>query len=354
MTSYSDEQLMAMTTRVEVLKLKPADRLRWFKLFLADHRISLTIQEDISTLLNPNHPCRIIFLVGATGAGKTKMLLHIVQNLMLRRWGDIGETEIPYAFVEAPSNGTSYFCWLTLWTDILTILHDVIKGKKINPSLEIHESDTAGTRIGIHRNAVVRHLILRNTRVLVIDEGMHIFRVSDPTMLMDSLKSLSDASPAKLIIAAAYDVLVSFERINDCGQVYNRARFLHYERYKIGNNADRLEFKRCLETFLAVWPCEEVPNLSPIALHLMKSTLGSIGSLKNMLTAVLQAQLKAKDRRFDPSFLVKAEPSRAAALAFEKTMVAGEEAIAPFLQGSNTFGDKAILDELTRLMAATT
>jgi hypothetical protein len=328
-------QLKKMDSRAEILKLTKAERLRWFNLRLIDHREALRIRDELTHLLNPENPVRIILLIGATGIGKTKMLLSTLFSILKERWKDVSETDVPYIFVDAPSTGGRSFSWAALWREVLRTGHDVLIDSKINVSIDPNGPGRKSL-VYVLRASVISMLKQRCVRVLAFDEVAHIFRHEGNDAVMDTIKSLADATPAKLILAGSFNVVPMVARY---GQIQRRLAVLHYSRYKLGDEEDEKEFSNCVKKFQDLWPCREIPDFEKISPRLMAASLGSVGILKDLLTSFLQQQLKARGERFSVDFLKTSALSRKQLTDIENEVKSGEDELNDLVYGQTDFDD---------------
>lgn len=350
--AFTDEMLIKLD-REEVLSLDKKTRLRWYKLLQVKHRELLKVTEDLTLLMNPYIDVRMVALVGMTGIGKTTMAKRILNQVLVKSWGDdVRASDIPYIFIPAPANGEKSFSWRALYSRTLKAANEIlIAGKRqFESDGKTVKLAGGGDTVAALRESLETVLTERNVRLLVIDEAAHLLRFEGYTAVMDTLKSLGDIQNTKILLLGSYDL---FDLMTDYGQTARRGEILHYRRYiKDPKNLDDLkEFTNSLIKLQAKWPCSAVPNFVAIADELMEATLGSVGMLKSLLLMALAMQLRESNEQWRPQFLAKSAKSLKLTKKIREETEAGEKRIIGAEFGESMFSDLSFLARVAEKMA---
>jgi hypothetical protein len=108
---------------------------------------------------------------------------------------------------------------------------------------------------------MLRH---RKVRALIIDEALHLLRFSDYSAIMDTLKSLADIEPTKLILIGTHQIA---DLMTEYGQVIRRSEIIHYRRYRLSTkvsdqpSSDEAEYILQLQKLQNNWPSRNKPDL---------------------------------------------------------------------------------------------
>src|SRR5690606_2883315 len=148
----------------------------------------------------------------------------------------------------------------------------------------VRPRSSSGQSLASLRTAVERALEARGTKLLVIDEAAHIIRQSSPRRLeiqLDTLKSLSNACGAQILLIGAYDL---YQLMSLSGQLSRRTHVLHFERYRQDCPEDVNAFRGCIQKFQSVLPHLWDNQLIKHAGALHENTVGCIGTLSAILT----------------------------------------------------------------------
>ncbi len=349
-SSLSVDDTLRCMPRREIGQLSAAHRLRWFYLMQCRHTELTRVTDDLIELLTLDNEVSIISVVGSTGIGKTTLAQSLRSTLLAKIFKDALPSETPVLLVAAPANGERSLSWRVLYKRIFQQSREPLPEHK--RSMEIVEGQmviSIKPKAGLAemREAVENMLKHRNVKLLIIDEAMHLLRFASYTAVMDTLKSLADVYSTKLLLIGSFDV---GELMVEYGQVARRSEVIHYRRYHLRNQDDKKEFLRVLEKLLALWPCEEVPNLMPIGELLMRASVGSIGLLKCIALKLVALQMLAPGEKFKANMLKKAVKSKKALREIESEAVQGEAALIGSTYGESFFADETqqeILKALT-------
>lgn len=323
---------------LEVLALPDEMKMKYFFSFQVKHKKLEKIASEIMELLNPFNETNILFIIGATGVGKTtltkRLIRVLVENNKLNYEKD--SSTIQFIYIPAPANGEKSLSWTSIYTKVLRQAHEILIEKKHITVVENGKITVKPTRnrgIPALRDALDSMLENRKVRVLAMDEAYHLLRFGEKPVVMDTLKSIVENKGTKLFLLGSYDL---FDLAKEYGQVIRRCEILHFERYHIDRKADLAEFKTIINKMQQNWPCQEVPNFSAISKELMQATLGCIGLLKTLLLRVLSTQLKMKGK-WNPVYLTKAAKSMVLINDLRKEIEAGEIKIKGATYGESLF-----------------
>lgn len=340
----------AKLTRNEVLELAPTNKMEYFYNLQAKHRNLESIAGELMHLLQPYNEISILALIGATGVGKTMLLRRLIRQFVEQNVLDNDPSAIPFIFISAPSDGSSFVKWTTIYEDIIREGHEILKERKVF----IEERDGIikiqahrGSKIKVFRQAVEQLLFHRKVKTLVIDEAYHLLRFGDYSVVMDTLKSLAIASDTKLVLAGSYQL---FDMATNYGQVARRAEILHFARYKKDSKEDKAEFYRLTERLQEHWPCAQIPNFSAISDELMDATLGVVGLLKSLLLSALSFQLK-NNEKWESEFIIKAGKSVGIVNVIRKEIEEGEIKVMQSTYGETIFTGKFLEATITKMSA---
>lgn len=352
-----DARLRSLS-RDAVLALAPSLRMRWFFLLQAAHPELMRVTGALEELLMPDNETKIVSIIGMTGIGKTT-LAHSLQTVLTAKFADQAHaSELPVVYVPSPANGEKSLSWTGLYSKILEAGREPLIHKKRAQSVSGGELQVIrGGRATLTelRNFIEHMLRVRNVRILIIDEVLHLLRFESYAAVMDTLKSLADAHTTKLVLIGSYDIA---ERMIEYGQVARRGEIIHYRRYTPGTinparlTDDQEAFRQQVAKFQVDWPCRWTPNLQNIWGALMTHSLGSVGMLKSHLLRLASLQMANSDEqltlRHIQHFL---KPPKAAMKILNET-TAGEALLRGACYGDSPLSDAECTNLLNLLKAA--
>jgi hypothetical protein len=300
--SIEERIKFAKLTRDQACLLPDDQKLRYFFSLQVSHSKLDRVEADIDRHLGPYSDARILTLIGPPGAGKTSFAENAIANRM--RSSERGQQ--PFLFVAAPAHGSVQIPWSAVYRKILEAGHEPLIDHK---RATVIEGDRVVTRspsrlsLDSLRSAVESMLRHRGTRLLALDEVLHLLRFGNKEAVMDTLKSLADATDSQLLLIGSYDL---FGLVTSYAQVSRRSEIFYLDRYRryirdskgsqVENQADLKEFASVIERLQKRWPLEWVPDFSQVFADLLDATLGIVGLLKDFLIQCLALQIENKGR----------------------------------------------------------
>lgn len=339
---------LAKLTRDDILKMDAATRITWFANIKENHLELEMIRNHLSELVAPQNDTKVINIIGPTGIGKTTLATRITEGVVEQVNGQAEPGTCPVLFVKAPANGEKSLSWTSFYTRILNAANEpaVDAKREFNITGGVMKISTKTTASAL-REAIESMLEARKVKTVIVDEAFHLLRFSKYEAVMDTIKSLADCSPAKLILIGDYSLV---DVASQYGQVAKRSEILHYKRYHPSKPRHRKEFGRIIQRLQNNWPCAEVPNFTAISEELMEASLGSVGLLKSILTKTALLQMKAKDEKFSMKHLSKSVKSKKLLATIERETVDGEKKIEGHCYGDSSFGDSETMEMLRKQM----
>lgn len=312
-------------------------------------KLSAVMRELESLLLTPSDSS-IIVVVGATGVGKTTLSGEL-ERMCRELYADVLSSDgsaVPSICVEAYTNGDQSHGFKGLYEQML----DAIAHPNASAATGYEEQDgrlvmraQSKTTIATLRKSVERGLAARKTKLCIVDEAAHLMRFASQAAVMDTLKSLSNSTGAKLLLVGSFDLL---DLIVEHGQVARRTVIVSFDRYHLDSPQDRAEFKQVVAKLQRAWPFAQQPNFTNVSDNLLEATLGCVGLLKTFMldAAALQARNNGK---WDMSFLAKAVKSNKLREQIRAEIEAGEMKVRAALVGESLW-DQAELERMSTLM----
>lgn len=308
------------------------------------------VLEQIHPLLMPHSESNIVYIVGATGTGKSTLSRYAL-NHFYDQYADLAASDIsaiPVVNVEAYCDGDTRHGFRGLYEDLRTALQEPATNRKTF----IEEADGIMTlrptkRLTIRqlRSLVEKGLKRRCTKVVVTDEAYHLLKFAKDSAVMDTLKSLANTTGTKLVLVGSFDL---FSLVESHAQVARRSAFVHFERYRPERSEDCTAFRNIVLSLQDKWPVADVPNFVAIWDELMTLSLGCVGLLKGFLLDALAMQLLNADR-WDYEFLQRAAMANKLRAIIEQEILSGEHEIEETLCGQSAWDSKRVA-ELRRRM----
>lgn len=342
--TYSDNSSVLLT-REQILELSTEDKLAYFQAsVVVQHPRMKGALDKVLAFSTPHSGTDVILLIGPTGVGKSASI-QTARKLMIKRYLkelQIDPGFVPIVIVEAPATGEQHFSWRVLYERIGDEACEPLLDKK---AITVTDNErwrlqlgTKGSTVGGLRESIDRALKHRRTRVLVIDEAVHVLDACSRDKLkshMNALKSITNLSGATLCLTGSYDL---FQLLSLSGQVARRTAIVHFPRYLVGNAADEKIFRRVVVTLQNHFPLEARPNLEKWSLALQKACVGCVGTLKDTLLRALTTTLETGGVWKD-EYLRKAVLSEAAIAQILSETLKGESEVAKATYGSRSLDD---------------
>ena len=235
----------------------------------------------------------LIFVVGPTGVGKSKLLCRMEQKVIERNLADleIDRGKIPIFGFESKSPELSQFDWKDFYIRLLEAINEPLIDKKIvyhDKSVNEHDSKSRW------RKAVESALNNRRPDAFYIDEAHHLAQLSSGQKLKDQpevLKSLANLGKVKIIPTGTYDLL----QLTDLGdQLCRRTKIVHFPRYRASEKDEQEKFIKIVQELEIQLPLHQQPNLTESWQFLYERSLGCVGILKDWLSETLFSVLTKK------------------------------------------------------------
>ena len=321
------------------------------------HQKLTEVIDSMLPMLTPHNDSNIIFIVGATGVGKSTVSRIGLRKLYEARQEQMNADRsiIPFISAEAYTNGENRHTFRGIYEDLLEELHEPGMQKKksfIQEDGRLRVKHDRGPTVRSLRKMLQKALNHRQTEVIVIDEAYHLLRFAKDTAVLDTFKSLANTCGAKIVLVGSYELftLLDSQAHDSHAQVARRANVIHFERYHLEQPEDRGTFKTIIEALTAKWPCAEVPNFPAISDDLLELGLGCVGLVKSFLLDASAMQL-LNGEKWDPRFMQRAAKSNKLREIIRKEIDAGEAALRDALYAQSLWDEKA-LARLTDRMGA--
>ena len=321
-----------LDTPYDAMLLESAEfRKRWFKLLQVNHRELERVAQDVTELMDTACDTKLISIIGMTGIGKTTLATELGNILMEEYREQAQPSEHPVIYVRAPANGEKSLSWKVLYRRILEAGHEPSVDQKRASRIEdgrlfgVRDGRSSVAHLREQVEGMLRH---RKVRALIIDEALHLLRFSDYSAIMDTLKSLADIEPTKLILIGTHQIA---DLMTEYGQVIRRSEIIHYRRYRLSTkvsdhpSSDEAEYIFQLQRLQDNWPSRNKPDLVAVWRPLMSASLGSIGITKSILQQVVVQQLSTPGEVLKESHFRKAFKAPGNLRKIEEETVSGEE-----------------------------
>ncbi|MGF6534136.1 hypothetical protein P3T20_004940 [Paraburkholderia sp. GAS206C] len=290
--TYEERLMYSRLSREQVLALADTEKVRYFYSLRVKHRLRDGTEKKLTDLLGPCTDTGIITLFGPTGGGKTALAETVGSRMCSTEPG-----HRPYIYVRAPAFGAAKVSWGGFFRKVLEAGREPMIDAKRSWSVRDNRLIGSNGRADLPalQTAVCNMLDNRDTRLLVVDEILHMLRYGDHDKALDSVKDLSDAVSSQILLIGPYEL---FGMVDNYGQVVRRGDMVYLGRYrndrpdKVQNKADAEEYKKIITKLMERWPLEQVPQFELVADDLLTATLGIVGLLKEFLTRCLISQLE--------------------------------------------------------------
>ena len=180
-----------------------------------------TFQNVSSQLFSSIKGSPLTLLIGASGVGKTRLVVSIVERLngLLK-----GPGRIPAVALVAPTSQRTMFSWKAFWERLLTVLEDPLPNRKVDPAAHAEDlrARNERSRGRIARTSESQYFEIacsaaagRGLALLVIDEATALVRSQHGVTLLDQiavLRELADRNLFRIVLASTFEILPHFRR----------------------------------------------------------------------------------------------------------------------------------------------
>lgn len=269
-----------------------SERLAYYDSYTMAHPYLDIAFETLKPIINDCGDSRIIFIVGPTGVGKTKLRLLIEKWIIESSLSllEVNKGCIPVASIEARLFSGGLFNFKDHLKRCLYALAEApeLIQNKINygTSGVYHNSDgqliikpaILETELGW---ALEQALKQRRPKIFFIDEAHHLLAVASGRKLTDvpeAIKSLASLTQVLHGLIGTYDLLT----LHDIGdQLSRRSIYVHLPRYNAEFIEDREIWHSVIWNFQCQIPTREPPDFLSHWEYLYSRSLGCVGILKN-------------------------------------------------------------------------
>lgn len=325
-----------------VLKKTPQARKEFFGDFWVAHKRIEEVTKELLRLILEPADAQVIYLIGATGVGKTTVMKHVIAKLyeMALPTMNLFPGRVPAAYIEAENPDIGTYDWKSHYINTLIALDEVLIDKKVylpEPGGEKVKVDV-GMSVerkarNAYRRAAEKALKNRIRYAFFVDEGQYLVKRKSGEGLMnqaDTTRSLASRSHTLHVIGGTYDLRL-LRNLN--GQLARRSHTVHFRRYKTEGltKAEQVKevesFTKAFLTFQAYLPVAVQPSLERHLDFCFERCLGCVGHLKSWLKRSLDDALIRNSETITPEMFLKAAPKRDAWLRIAEEIAEGEPAL---------------------------
>jgi len=269
------------------------EKVNYFREKAANHPNLRKALENLDGYVFPSAGPQLVLLVGPPGVGKTRAIEEFEKRVLKRFSAEMKANPgfLPIVVVDAGSSGDKAFSWKNFYTTLQRRLGGQI------------QSTINGLRDGVEGS-----LHWRNTKVLVIDEGKHLFgsiTQKSNEGHVDSLKSLANMAGISIVLAGSYDLLKVLEM---SGQIARRTKLIHFQRYNRDNQSDAQAFRLALQRLALNIPARGVPSFDDYSDQFHDCTYGCVGTLKDLFMSALKNSFRSEGT-WKMDYLISALPT---------------------------------------------
>ena len=277
---------------LELLQATKEHRLNYYDEYTMAHPFLDRAFEDLKPLVRHCGETRLIFIVGPTGVGKTKLRQLTEQWILEELWESVRKNmgHLAVASVEAVLQKSGLFNAKDHLKRCLYALHEpeVFIKNKINYGVDgVYRSDDGKlaiksrileTDLGWSLEQALKH---RHPQIFFIDEAHHMLAVASGrklTEVPEAIKSLANRTQVLHGLIGTYKLLT----LNDIGdQLSRRSIYIHLPRYDAKYIEDREDWQSIVWNFQSQIPINEEPDFISHWEYLFERSLGCVGILKN-------------------------------------------------------------------------
>lgn len=266
-------------------------KLAAFRKVTVKHKRLMEARELLLSYLLDESEEGLVCVIGPTGAGKTTLLEHCIVDVLAHEAAEMerDHSYIPIAYVEARAPERGNFDWATLYRDSLISLQEPLVDRKIPlkasfGKLLLQDNGPPKSRtVTQYRIALDNALKQRRTKILLIDEGQTLLKVSSARLAsdqMDTIKSRASLTGVKHALIGTYELLNTGDL---SGQLSRRRRNIHLPRYSCDDTGDVEEFVSIIHTLQSKLPIPCTVDLTSRFDFVYTKSLGCTGVLKTWL-----------------------------------------------------------------------
>lgn len=283
---------MTMQFPPELLNQPNPAKLIYYDSYTMGHPFLDEAFEALKPIIRDCGESRLIFVVGPTGVGKTKLRLLVEKWITETLWEklDTDAGRIPVASLETVLHKSGLFNAKDHLKRCLYALSEpaeLIKNK-LNYGVDGVYHNEEGNLIVKNRIletelgwALEQALIHRRPQIFLLDEAHHLLCVASGRKLTDvpeAIKSLANRTEVLHGLLGTYDLLT----LHDIGdQLSRRSIYIHLPRYNAEFAEDRDIWQSVVWNLQCNIPTDETPDFVSEWEYLYERSLGCVGILKN-------------------------------------------------------------------------
>lgn len=325
---------------LELLNKSPEARKEFYQAYWADHRNIIDVANELLRLILEPADAEVIYLIGATGVGKTTAAKYAISKLeeMALPIIDNFPGRIPAAYIETESPDMGAYDWGEHYINTLLALDEVLIDKKVylpGPRDGIEAlRKKEGPRRAALRRAAENALRNRIMYAFFVDEAQFITKRKSGVGLMDqadTIRSLAARSKTLHVLSGTYD-LRHLRNLN--GQLGRRSHTVLFRPYRLNEGLTQDEQVREVEAFTqaffslqAYLPVDEQPNLGRHIEFCFMRCVGCVGHLKSWFRRSLSMALEDNCKTITSELFLKAAPKKEVWERIAQEIAEGEEAL---------------------------
>ena len=319
---------MTQTFPPDLLHQPPTDRLTWFRQKVIRHPHLDAAFQAVQEAIRYPAGTSVIFIIGATGIGKTTLRLRLEQQLISDLLPTLTDdpSRVPVVSVEALAPEHGNFNWRDYYLRALHALEEpLLEHKRPRPGEEPRTKLQRAAAPALRR-ALEQALHHRRPLAFLLDEAQHLKNVSSERRLldqMDTLKSLAQTTGTLHVLFGTYEVLAL---TNLSAQLGRRSREIHFPCYRLDHPDDQQAFRNILYTFQQAVPLPDPPDLVGRLDDCYAQSAGCVGVLKDWLNRALALALDASLPTLTPTVLEQASLALTKRLQLARDIQMGEAA----------------------------
>lgn len=275
------------------------DRLKYFYGQLLSHQRLDQMYTELMRAIEYPGDRLMVFLYGATRAGKTTLLHKVDDTYETKRReaqanGTWNPAHIPILRVAIPATGEKAITFREIYSRILSAAQEpLIEQKRAPGTVRAWNSRSTARQPSTDDLywAVVSMVRHRQPAAILLDEAQHLALRRSAAALeaqLDCLKSLAEATGIVYVLAGSYELL-SFRDNN--AQLSSRSRYLHFSRYRLEQKTEAMEFRHIVYSFGQRLPFERPVDLERHWRLLYRYSGGIVGVVKVWLYEALKVAL---------------------------------------------------------------